>query len=145
MLTISVEGIEEIRERFAALIPKLQDKALRTLAQDVFDDVQDGADKHTKTGALARSVFRRQIAPDAWVVGHDRQMAPHALFVVWGTRPHLIKPNKRKALRWPSDGKFIFAHTVHHPGYKGDNYLYQAAMDAHRHMAEIIAQLQREL
>lgn len=149
MISISVDNLEAVRDRFAKLIPRLKATALRTLAQQVHDDVQDGADRHTQKGQLARSVFLRQAAPEVWETGHDQQKAAHALFVVWGTKPHPIpkpgKPMKRKALRWPQDGKFVFAKSVKHPGYKGDNYLHDAARNAPKHMAGIVSELQREI
>ena len=42
-----------------------------------------------------------------------------------GTKPHLIKPKNKKALRWkvgPGD-MFAFAKEVHHPGIKAMHYI----------------------
>jgi len=100
---------------------------------------RQGADKHFKTGALVESLGHgpKQI-PGGWEIGHNRQRAPHAAFVHWGTRPHVIKPSKRKALRWVAGNGFAFAKTVNHPGYKGDPYLTNAAVQAVREFDSIV-------
>lgn len=67
------------------------------------------------------------------------------MFVHWGTRPHVIKPKNKKALRWAgADGRFIFARAVNHPGYRGDAYLVEAARKAIRRMPEIVQNALRE-
>lgn len=129
MIQITPDGTAELRRRFAALVPDLQAKVLRAGAQRTHDVAQDGADSHTKTGALARSVRMGPI-PGGYEIGHDRQMAPHALFVHWGTRAHDIprrdRPRNKKVLRWPSGDGFAFAKFVHHPGYRGDPWMTRA-------------------
>jgi hypothetical protein len=84
-------------------------------------------------------VFNRAI-PNGREVGHDGQRAPHAEFVLFGTRPHIIRPKDKKALRWVSGNGFVFARVVNHPGYLGDNYLETAATDAIKAMPGIVDQ-----
>ncbi len=52
--------------------------------------------------------------------------APHASAIEFGAKPHLIRPKKRKALRWPVEGGFRFARVVRHPGNKPYRYLRNA-------------------
>ncbi len=144
MITIQVAGIEETREVFAKLVPRAQSSAIAKLAKAVHDDVETAIGRHTKTGAMLQSL--RWIKRDGeHRIYHDLQRAPHAAFVHWGTRPHVIKPSKRKALRWTSGGRYIFARFVNHPGYKGDPYFVAAVDQAPKHFARIIAALRREL
>lgn len=45
--------------------------------------------------------------------------APYALHVEYGTKPHVIKPRTKRALRWASAGGkngWAFAKQVNHPG-----------------------------
>jgi len=128
MIAIDVEGEAEIRERLLRLVPELRDRGLRSGAQAAFDTAQDGADDHTVTGALARSVELSEIdgGRGGYEVGHNPQMAPYAPFVHWGTRPHRIHRKYRKALRWPAGDKFAFAKYVDHPGYEGDAWMVRA-------------------
>lgn len=107
------------------------------LSQAVYDAAQQGADRHTKTGALLQSLYNRA-TPTGRTVGHDRKRAKHAVFVLLGTRPHLITPKGKKALRWAGGSNFIFAKKVHHPGYKGDHYLNRAAQLAASRFLEIV-------
>ena len=128
---IRIDGEERIRQRLRQLVPELQAEATRAGAQAAFDSAQRGADAHTKTGAMARSLKMRPIR-SGYEVYHDLQMAPHAVFVHWGTRPHVIKPKNKQALRWPAGGAFAFAKVVNHPGYRGDAWMLRARRDAER-------------
>ncbi|UZR29076.1 hypothetical protein [Methylococcus mesophilus] len=143
MLVLRIDGIEGIREGFKRL-GAAGPKAAARLAHAVFEEVQDGADAHTKTGALFQSVRLRK-APGGYLIDHDERRAPHAEFVQWGTKPHVIQPKNRKMLRWAHGKSFVFARFVRHPGYKGDPYMKRAAEDAPRHFERIIRQLQREV
>lgn len=142
MIEITPEGLDRIRAEFARLVPETQRQVLRGLAQVAFDTAQDQVDTHTKTGALARSLRLKSDGAGGWIVGHDRQMAPHAPFVHWGTRAHVIRPRDKKALRWPagrgSSTAFVFARWVHHPGYEGDAWLVKAADEAVRQFDAIV-------
>lgn len=53
---------------------------------------------------------------DAIRVGYDRTTAPHADFVLEGTRPHEIVPVNAQALRFEVGGEVVFATRVQHPG-----------------------------
>lgn len=134
MIKITVRSVGskefQIDEKFVGPV-------VRDLAQVVYDETQAGADAHTKTGALFQSVFNRQTKTGR-AVGHDTGRAPHAAFVLFGTRAHEIRPKGKKSLRWAGRGGFVFAKVVHHPGYKGDHYLNDAADKAIARFAEIL-------
>ncbi|WP_284576856.1 hypothetical protein [Streptomyces sp. 2P-4] len=51
---------------------------------------------------------------------------PATRFVLDGTRPHLIRPRRRKALRFEVGGDVVFAKLVRHPGTKPNNFLGRA-------------------
>lgn len=146
MIELNIEGLEQVRETFQRLVPDTQQQVLKGLAQVAFDTAQAQADTHTKTGALARSLFLKPDGESAYVIGHNLQHAPHAVFVHWGTRPHVIKPKNRKVLRWPSGQGgatgFVFARFVHHPGYEGDAWLVKAADEAVRQFDAIVRRVQ---
>jgi hypothetical protein len=122
MINVSVTGTERIKAVFAQLDNAVKNKIIRQTANDVKDYVEQQADTHTKTGALARSVYISRIS-DGYEIGHDERMAPYAKFVHWGTKPHVIKPKDKKALRFVAGGKFVFAKSVNHPGYVGHPWL----------------------
>jgi hypothetical protein len=49
-----------------------------------------------------------------------------ALYVINGTRPHLIRPVRAKALRFTVGGQVVYARLVHHPGNKPNDFLRKA-------------------
>lgn len=127
-IQVRVLGADTLAKDLQAIPVKMEASVIRQMSQIAYDSAQAGAGRHFKTGALFRSLYNRSI-PNGREVGHDPQMAPHALFVNFGTRPHKIYPRTKKALRWSGGGVFHFAKVVNHPGYRGDNYI-QAAADA---------------
>lgn len=138
MIKVSISGVEGVQQSLARLVPQ-SEKAALELAERIHELAREGADKHTKTGALIDSLGHgpRKI-PGGWKISHNRQRAPHAVFVHWGTRPHTIQPKKRKVLRWAGPDGFIFAKAVRHPGYKGDPWMVRAAAQAIREFDTII-------
>lgn len=139
---VQVTGAAAVRAELQR-IGSLPSKALAAAAVDVEDLAEDSAAVHNKTGRLVRSLVRQRDGA-GWLIGHDGQHAPHALFVHWGTKPHKIAPKRKKALRWAAGGVFAFAKGVNHPGYKGDPYFVRAAREApalfERHLQRMLAQ-----
>lgn len=129
-LTARTTGIEEARAELLR-VGALPAKALAQVADETEEFVAAEAGKHSKTGAIVSSVYLRREGA-GFVVGHDGQRAPEALFVHWGTRAHVIRPKKKGALRWASGGLFHFAKKVNHPGYRGDPWMVRAATMAPR-------------
>ena len=144
MIKTEITGNEAVREAFQTLVPKVQKNAIARLAAAIHDDVKDRIGTHTKTGALEQSL-RWVKREDEHLIYNDLQRAPHAMFVHWGTSPHVIRPKNKRVLRWPLPGGFAFAKKVNHPGYEGHPYFVQAAKEAPRMFAAIVQQLQREL
>lgn len=127
-LRLTIEGLAAVEVRQRATQQAI-DRALARTAIEAEDAIEAGVAPHAKTGAIERSIFKARIT-GGWEIGHDSQVAPHARFVHDGTRPHLIVPDTRRVLRWPTPGGFAFAKRVNHPGYKGDAWLRRAAREA---------------
>ncbi|MFI0827300.1 hypothetical protein ACH4Q7_22910 [Streptomyces roseolus] len=51
---------------------------------------------------------------------------PATRFVLDGTRPHIIRPRRRKALRFEVRGREVFAAYVRHPGTRANDFLGRA-------------------
>lgn len=122
---INIEGLEAIRSQFAKL-GKAPEQALAATAVKIEEYIDTQLAPHAKTGTLERSLGKKRI-PFGWEVGHDSRVAPYARFVHDGTRPHLILPKNKKALRWAAGGKFFFSKSVKHPGNKPDRWMDRAA------------------
>lgn len=52
--------------------------------------------------------------------------AKHSHYVEDGTRPHVIRPRRKKALRFVQNGVVRFAKQVNHPGTKPRPFMKQA-------------------
>jgi hypothetical protein len=48
---------------------------------------------------------------------------PATVYVVGGTRPHIIRPVRARALRFTVDGRVVYAMIVHHPGTQPNDFL----------------------
>lgn len=51
---------------------------------------------------------------------------PATMYVIKGTRPHIIRPRYRKVLKFSMHGRTVFAKVVHHPGTKKNDFLTKA-------------------
>lgn len=51
---------------------------------------------------------------------------PAVHYVINGTRPHLVKPRRAKALRFEVGGEVVFAAYARHPGTRPNPFLQQA-------------------
>lgn len=125
-LHVTLTGGEAARARLSS-IPGALERAVALTAQDAFNFVADRLADHFQTGDLARSLDIHRQDPFSYLIRHDLQVAPHAVFVHWGTRPHEIRPKNKKALRWVSGAHFVFSARVQHPGYAGDPWMVDTA------------------
>lgn len=171
-IDIDVSGTERVRGMLARIGARMSADALAGAAVEIEDYIANESGKHTKSGALVQSVFKKRLPSGGWEIGHDLRRAPHAVFVHWGTKAHLIKPidggvyksfkdadgktvkkgiakggRGRTMLRWAGGGKFSFAKIVHHPGNKPDKWIERAAslapMTFERHVSAKLRELQQ--
>ncbi|MFD3535242.1 HK97 gp10 family phage protein [Streptomyces sp. NPDC058664] len=93
------------------------------------------------TGRLRASirVERRSILGlrQRWTVGSDVEYAP---WVNDGTRPHIIRPRRGKALKFKMGGRTVYAAVVHHPGTRARPFLDRALADVARSRGYSITQ-----
>lgn len=131
---IIAKGNEELARKLA----RFDDDLRRDFVAYVTDDVYRGARKKAAPhGNLSQSIEQRVRGSEGEVFVNDAgnlvqwrgRNVNKAVFVHFGTRPHPIDPVKKKALRWVSNGNFVFAKHVNHPGYKGDPFLYDAVRE----------------
>ncbi len=154
-MRIETTGIEDVRATMQRIGTTLSAKALATTAIEVEDYIIKEAGKHEKQGTLNRSIDKKLLSDGGWLIGHDEQIAPHAVFFMTGTGLHgpkhakfAIFPKNKKALRWVSpNSKFAFAKHVMNPGMKQDNWISRAATLAPQvfaqHISAALANLQQ--
>lgn len=79
-----------------------------------------------KTGKLKEDIQVFDNRADSLSIGVGNTMlVSYAKFVYFGTRPHVIKPKKMKALANKKSGQ-IFGKSVNHPGTKANPYIEKA-------------------
>lgn len=148
-LRIDTVGVDQARASLRRIGGTLATRALASTVVEVEEIVENQAARHNGTGALVRSIYKKRIH-NGWEIGHDPRVAPHAVFVHWGTglwgpkrAKYPIKPKRKRALRWAVGGAFVFAKGVMHPGIKGDPWLTRAARAApaifQRHVERLLA------
>jgi hypothetical protein len=175
IVSLTSTGSAEFMATLQRLDQQLAGQALKATAGELEKYVGEEAGKHSKTGALFHSVYSKPVGDggDMWEIGHDLQRAPHALFVHWGTKPHVIRPKRpdgfeskvkahtrkgrpvvahtregKAMLRWAGPGGFVFGREVHHPGNEPDKWLERAAAMApklfERHVNALMSQALKE-
>lgn len=137
-ISVTIKGLDGVVVEVGKFGPDLAKRVMLEMSQIAYDSMQAGAGRHTQKRNLFASVYNRSIHPNKREVGHDPARAPYWPFVIFGTRPHVILPNTKKALRWVSGNGFVFARKVNHPGYRGDNYIETASSDAIKAMPGIV-------
>lgn len=77
-----------------------------------------------RMGSTIRAQIRRGPGGDFQGVINVRH--PAALYVTGGTRPHVIRPVRAKALRFTVGGHVVYAKVVMHPGTRPNDFLRKA-------------------
>lgn len=142
----SISGIKEINKSLNFIDKNLHPLIIRDATLDAYSNIRKRAEKHIVTGNMENNIsFKvRQmfgevyIEDNAMMVEYKGKKINYATFVLYGTRPHKISPKDKKALRFSSVGNFVFSKLIKHPGYKGDNFLYDGANDTFKKLDNII-------
>ena len=107
----------------------IEDSDILTLrTNEIARDLQNNIKKEApyKQGRLKRSirVDTRIMKKYSVITGYfDEGIAPHGVYVLSGTKPHIIKPKNKKALAWKGMTTKYPVKTVHHPGTKPNDFL----------------------
>lgn len=135
---MAVKGLSQLLSRFQAIQPS--PKLMRNLALQAVREQKLMAP--VKTGNLRRSIMVGAVTD---TYAETRATANYAAAVELGTKPHVIRPRNKKALRFAtgnarlsgsprSGGPVIFAKKVNHPGTKAKPYMVPGATKAVREL-----------
>jgi hypothetical protein len=72
-------------------------------------------------------------------------LAPYAVYVEKGTRPHEIRPVNASVLAFEVAGRMVFTPIVRHPGTKPNPFMQRAVEDARSKVDEVFAELWLEM
>lgn len=77
-------------------------------------------------GSMPRGISSRIERDGREIAGYITSAHPATIFVVSGTRPHVIRPVRAQALRFTVGGRVVYAKIVHHPGTRPNDFLTRA-------------------
>ena len=155
-MNIDLLGYETVVERFRSLRDDLKPRVTAKLAQAAYEKAREGADSHTRPGGSGNLILSLSLRRDgeAYVIAHDKDVAPYAPFVHWGTG--LQGPRRRKyripredntsakTLRWPTPQGFRFAKWVMHPGIRPDPWMVRAADEVPRQFDRVVREVEQQ-
>ena len=146
MMIITYQNVEKTFKSLDSISKEKEKKAVKEVTNDVFENLKLFARPHFQTGTLEGNL-RHRISGNVGVVwiDNDNMMVNwnggrvnYVNFVLFGTRPHTIRPKTKKSLRWSGLHGFVFAKRVHHPGYRGDDFLHKAVETTFRNLDTIL-------
>ncbi len=124
-LKIRIGFVGKVREKLLRVRDRVRPAVFRefnAFIQDIFNVSQrrvSGNDLQVRTGHLRRSGYWETKETSSGFEGTVGYRASYAKAQDQGTKPFVIRPKKKKALRFlGSDGAPVFAKAVRHPGLR---------------------------
>jgi hypothetical protein len=111
--------IDKLLRGLEADVPMIINDCLAELGEATFSLSQQRGYVPVRKGTLKKSGYRRKEGKN-FVLGYA---APYAAPQEYGSRPHIIKPRKKKFLHWSDGSGEHFAKEVHHPGNRPVGYI----------------------
>jgi len=129
---IKVEGLERLQNAFQRA-PEIVGREVQQALNLATIKVQGEARKEApvKTGNLRRMIVFT-VEPFRGIV---ESKAEYGVYVHEGTKSHIIRPLKKKALYWK--GAEHPVKIVHHPGFKGNPFMERGAKNAESDVQKI--------
>lgn len=137
----NINGVESLLEHYPQAAGEALKFTVKIAARDIVSYARKNHNYKDRTAKLSRSITNTyNDSNKTATVFLDLRQAAYGAYVHEGTRPHSISPRFKKCLRWASNGAFVFAHTVKHPGTNADRFLYKAADVVRPRIGQILAQ-----
>lgn len=141
MIEVDSSGLQEKIRRTYRLLDSARIQAY-ALAEYFLRVIKTRTPK--KTGATAESWTIHYHKKDSdgviWEISPDGR-EKEVTFLEFGTKPHVIEPNVREALRFEVDGEVVFAKKVFHPGTKPLGFVRLTQEDLDKSAMEIAERL----
>lgn len=120
---MAVKGLSQLLSRFAAISPN--PRLMRNLALSAVREQKTLSP--VRAGNLRRSILVGRVSDN---YAETRATANYAAAVELGTKPHVIRPRTKKALRFKSGGAVVFTKRANHPGTKAKPFMVPGAKKA---------------
>ena len=120
-LTIKVEKTD-----FGIVFRRLEE-AVKSLVERAADY---GEEEMKRRAPVRKGRLRGSIRKRVDLVNLEAEVGPgvpYAVFVEFGTRPHIIRPVRAQALRFEVGGEIVFAKLVRHPGTRPQPFMRETA------------------
>lgn len=120
---MALQGARQLRRRL---------KAIKTVFKPVgkrwADETASLAKRYVpkRTGKTAASIRRKNASQKKATV----QAVYTAQILSKGSKPHVIRPRKARAMKFNAGGRVVFTKKVNHRGHKGNDFARRAASDA---------------
>lgn len=88
------------------------------IGKDLETKARNNAPWVDRTGNTRRSIHGGSESRKSGITIYLAHGSLVGLFMEEGTKPHIIQPKSKKALRFTSGGETVFAKKVYHPGIK---------------------------
>lgn len=128
-MKIHIRGVSAVLSDLESLRGSFMKEASEALAVSLRDVQERARAEHrftTRTGLAERSIRTAEARKGQTLSGTVYTALDYGVYLHEGTKPHVIEPRRKKALRWTDGGRFVFARRVKHPGTKADPYIYDA-------------------
>jgi len=144
---IDLRPVRAAHSRFLATHRAAVSTELRLAAESGVAEVQRKPGFTRRTGATQAATSGKVIRTRSGGVVRLRNPKPHARTLEGGSKPHVIRARRGKALRFVSGGRLVFRRAVNHPGTKPYRFLSRARDTAgssfHRGMSRRMAEIAR--
>lgn len=136
MISVSQKSLFVMRKAHESLIAQHQravGESLEFAGRFAKDHVERHPGFKPRTGRLQKATKHRVVRTAGGKVLKLTNTRKYAASIDLGARPHVIRPRRRKFLRFRGrDGNWVFARKVNHPGNKPYKFLYRASRAAGR-------------
>lgn len=136
-MEVEIRGLEELRK----ILSRISETFKKDLIEESINVIWEKAREYApvRTGFLSEHIVKEV------EVGRGRviSQAPYSAYVEFGTRPHIIRPRRARALRFEIGGEVIFARYVRHPGTRGQFYMRRALEEGLKKLGEIVSRIFR--
>lgn len=146
-MIITFEGADKLFKYIDDTFELLPERMVIEATDDLYENAKKRVRRHTKTGRMENNLTQRvnkralegevYISDDGMLTDWNGKPTNYALFVHFGSKPHVIEPKKKKALRWSSVNGFVYAKKINHPGYRGDPFMYDASRETFNNLDTI--------
>lgn len=135
MFTINVEGLRRSRGAFSRAFLREVDDAMDSAGELAVQHVRKHSSfkRRSATGSLKDATEYKLVRLKNGRVTKIRSKKRTAHWLEYGTRPHIIRARRKKALRFVQNGRVRFAKQVQHPGTRPTKFLYNATDAAFRY------------